>query len=823
MALLSFGTFHSHDAMARIVEGGEYLFVNGAWELQPEKQQFKKVNEGTAQPSKTTESKIVDSKKVTTARKFNQNTSQEILLKSKAAFAALTEVAPTQANTDEEAVDLVADEVTYDEPNSIVTASGNVELVQAGRLLKADSITYNLNTDRVEATGNIILEEISGDIYYAESVLLKDKMRDGFVEGISGALADGSRFSAQSGEKIGETKLKMNKATYTACKACPDNSNKRLPWQLKARQVTHHKDEARISYDDATFEALGVPVAYIPYFSHPDGSIDRKSGFLTPTVGLDSQQGASYEQEYYYSIAPDKDATVGVSLFTDEAPLLQAEYRQRFKNAGIRLQGGATYSGRTDRVADEDVSISKDERAHLFVDGLWNINDKWRAGTELRFVSDDQYLSQYNLLNDDILENTAYLERFEGRHYANARLVGFKDLRVSERRDDQPSVLPELYAEFTGQPNETLGGRWKASTSYLGLRRSGNEQDVDRLSGGVEWQRRHVAGVGVVNTLDVLTRADAYRTGDRDTGIFDKSEASALRGFARAHLESSYPVSKSFDDYEVIFEPVSALTFGSNVSDNDDIPNEDSQDVFLDVTNIFNANRFPGADRIEDGAVVTYGLRSGLYRNNGYRGEAFLGQSYRLDDEDNPFPEGSGLSDQNSDFVGSVALHAGNKLQLNYGMQLASDNLSSKRHEIDATGRFRKIDLNARYFYADALAGTDLDESREQLGLSARYRFNDRLSFLGGMQYDLADETDGLRYARYGLDYEGQCVNFLISGQRTLTRDSSGDSGTEIMVRLGLKNLGEFEATPFTIGADDGVSTISEDDDISNNFVFDVE
>ena len=775
---------------------------------------------------------IIETKQVPLTVEKSQKIISDTQLNTRAVFAAqvkLEQVEPEQIEQEkqiqgdpaEEVVDLVADQVTYDEPNSTVTASGDVELMQAGRLLKADEITYNLSTERVEANGNVMLTEVSGDIYYADSVLLKDKMKDGFVEGVKGVLTDGSRFTGKSAEKIGETKLKMNRATYTACDACPDNPNGRLPWQLKARNVTHHKDEARISYEDATFEALGVPIAYTPYFSHPDGSVDRKSGFLTPNIGLDSQQGASYEQEYYYSIAPDKDATIGVSLFSDEVPLLQTEYRQRFKNAGIRLRGGATYSERTGRVNDEDVAFDRDERGHLFIDGLWNINDKWRAGTELQFVSDDQYLRQYDISDNDILESNAYIERLEGRNYANARIVNFNDLRVSERRDDQPSVLPEIYAEFTGQPNETLGGRWKARASYLGLRRSGDEQDVDRLSGGLEWQRRHVADIGLVNTLDVLTRADAYRVNDRDSSVGGESNSTSLRGFASAHLESSYPLSKTFEGNEVIIEPVAALTIGSNLNDDDDIPNEDSQDVFLDVTNILNANRFPGYDRIEDNSAVTYGVRSGLYRHNGHRGEIFLGQSYRFNESDNPFPEGSGLSDQKSDFVGSVALHAGNKLQLNYGMQLASDNLSSKRHEIEGTGRFGKVDVNARYFYADALAGTDLDESREQLGLSGRYRVNDRWSLLSGFQYDLAKETEGLRFARYGLDYEGQCVNFLISGQRSLTRDSSGDSGTEITVRLGLKNLGEFETSSFSLGADDGATTISEEDDIRENFDFD--
>lgn len=724
-------------------------------------------------------------------------------------------VTSQQIVDEEEAVNLLADQVEYDENNGVVSAIGNIELVQAGRILRADKITYNLNKDNVQATGNVVLNETTGDTYFANSVTLKDKMKDGFVRGLNGVLADGSRFTAEEAEKIADLKIIMRKATYTACDPCKADPSRDPAWQIKARNVTHHKDEARISYEDATFEVVGVPVAYTPYFSHPDGTIKQKSGFLIPSIGFDSELGTSYNQEYYWNIAPEKDATFGLSVFSDEVPLVTGEYRQRFEKAQIIVEGGVTHSGRTDSIDGKDIVIDAEERGHLFVDGLWDINEKWRAGTELKLVSDDQYLNQYDISNDDILENTAYLERFSNRNYTNARIIKFKDVRTSDRREDQPNVLPEIYTRFMGSPNNTLGGRWDLEASLLGLQRGSDGQDVNRASAKTGWQRRHVSNVGLVNTLDLTARGEAYDVNDRDIASIQnqrRGRSSAVRGFAQAHLQSSYPVAKKFEKSELIVEPIASVTSGTNLSDNDDIPNEDSQDVFLDATNLFNANRFPGYDRIEDESFGAYGVRTGLYADNGYQGEVFFGQSYRFDDNDNPFPKGSGLSEQKSDFVGNVSVAAGSDFNLNYGMQLENDNFSSQRHELDANATLGKLSLNTRYFYANALQGTDLDKSREQIQLGGRYRFTDKWSILSTIQYDLAEESEGLRLARYGLDYEGQCVNFFVSGQRVLTKDSSGDSGTQIMLRLGLKNLGEFETSAFTIGSDSD-SDVSEDED----------
>ncbi len=704
----------------------------------------------------------------------------------------------------EDMVDLLADQVEYDEVNAVVSAVGNVELVQAGRILRADKVTYDLNKDDVTATGNVVLNEITGDTYFAEFVDLKGKMKNGFIQSLSGVLADGSRFSADKADKIADAKVIMHRATYTACEPCKKHPSRAPLWQIKAKEVTHHKDQHRVSYDNATFEVAGLPVAYVPYFSHPDGSVDRKSGFLIPSIGFDSELGVNYGQEYYWNIAPDKDATIGVTAYTEETPLLTTEYRQRFKDAEIITNSGVTYSSRTDSVNDQDVDIDDELRGHLFVDGLWDINEKWRAGTEIQLVSDDQYLRQYNLSNEDILENTAYLERFSGRDYVNARLINFQDLRVSDRSDDQPNILPEIYTRFIGKPNATLGGRWEFETSLLGLQREGNDQDLNRASAQAGWQRRHVSDIGLVNTLDFTARGDAFQVNDRDIATIDNqrsTDSSAIRGFAQAHLQSSYPVAKRFKRSELVIEPLTSVTIGTNLDEDDDIPNEDSQDVFLDVTNLFNANRFPGYDRIEDGSFTTYGLRTGLYGDNGYSGEVFLGQSYRFKDSENPFPSGSGLSEQSSDFVGNVSISAGRNLQLNYGLQLDNDSLSSQRHEIDMTGQVGKVSFNTRYFYANALEGTDFDESREQIRVGGRYQFSDRWGVIGNAQYDFSDDNEGLRFARYGLDYKGQCVDFLLSAQRTLTNDSSGDSGTEITLRLGLKNLGGFETSGFAVGS----------------------
>lgn len=727
-----------------------------------------------------------------------------VLLQS---LLALFVVLPAFAQQlDEQApVDLVADRLENDENAQTVTAIGNVELVQAGRILKADRVSYNLVTDTVTAQGNVVLNEVTGEVYFADEVELTDQMKDGFATGVKGLLTDGGRFSATQGQRIGGTKLVMEEATYTACEPCKSNPDKAPVWQLVASKVTHNEEEKRIEYENARFEMFGLPVLYTPYFSHPDGSVDQKSGVLTPSLGFDSTLGTNYTQEYYWAIDESKDATFGAMVATDVNPLLLGQYRQRFEDAVLSIEGGVTYSDRVALSGTRTVSENDEVRGHIKANALWNITNKWRAGIDSEYVSDDQYMRQYNFSTDDILENRIYAERFSGRNYAKVQALAFQDIRISQRQEDQPSVLPEISASFLGEPNATLGGRWSADVSSLSMVRDGDDQDLARTSAELGWERRFISDSGLVAVLDTTARGDLYYVSDRDIARISPSRSdnsTAARGFVQGNLETSYPLVNDFEKLQVTVEPVVGLTLGSNVNEDGDIPNEDSEDTVIDALNLFEANRFAGYDRIEDRARVTYGLRSGLFTHSGMRAEGFFGQSYRFDSDDNPFLRGSGLDEEDSDYVASLTLDLGPYLDVDYRTQLANDDFSSQRHELDISTVLGPLSFSTRYFYGVGIDGSKVQETREQLTGFGRYNLNDNWYGLGGFRYDFG-QREGLRTATYGVGYSGQCTTVEAVGRRSLTQAASGDSATEILLRIGFKNLGEFQTSGISLSNND--------------------
>lgn len=703
---------------------------------------------------------------------------------------------PAYAQVSDSPVDLQADTLQHDDAGQKVTASGNVILKQDGKIVKADEIVYLLNEDKVIATGNVEFTDITGDKHAANRVEFSNALKDGFVEGLQTLLVDGSRFTASNGKYKGGIKTTMKDATYSPCEMCESDPERTLLWQIRASEVEHNKEKKRVSYRNARFEIKGVPIMYLPYFSHPDGSVKRKNGFLTPSAGFSTDQGVVLENSYYWSIAQDKDLTAGLRAYSDESPLGLLEYRQRWENASLKANGSFTISDRTDSTAGQDVAERNDVRGNLKAKALWDINKKWRSGLKIDVASDDQYLRQYDFDEEDVLENELYVERFSGRDYAAARLIAFQDVRVDSNAGadgNLPFVLPEIQAKFIGAPGQIpmVGGRWDVETSLLALVRNNGGQDVNRAHVGLGWKRRLISDYGLVTKLDANLQGTLYQVSDR-TGTEDGS--TELRSFGYINAEASYPLVKQFSKAQAIIEPVASVTVAPDKSANDNIPNEDSLDVQIGTLNIFEPDRFPGLDGIEDQSHITYGLRTGVHSYDGSYGEIFLGQSYRLEEDDNPFAQGSGLNDQSSDVVGQITGSYRDDYTLDYRFQLDNAALSSVRHEVDASMSIANLKLSSRYLYADGLEGTDIEESREQIVNAASYHFDENWSVSGSARHDIGLDP-GLRQAHLGLDYTGQCVSWSLAAQRNLTSASSGDNGTEVFLRIGFKNLGEFAAS----------------------------
>src|SRR6185437_4027730 len=204
---------------------------------------------------------------------------------------------------------VTADELQYDQDLGLVVAKGHVEISQDDEVLLADTVTYNQRTDTVTASGNVSMTQPSGDVAFADYMELHDNFRDGFIRDVRMLLYDGSRLAGNTGRRIAGTRTEVRRAVFSPCQLCAADPTRPPVWQIKAEQAVDDKELQIVEYRDATMEIDGIPVFYSPYFSHPDPSVKRASGFLAPVIGNDSSNGFRLGIPYYFVLGPDKDFT----------------------------------------------------------------------------------------------------------------------------------------------------------------------------------------------------------------------------------------------------------------------------------------------------------------------------------------------------------------------------------------------------------------------------------------------------------------------------------------------------------------------------------
>ncbi|MCA8933726.1 MAG: LPS-assembly protein LptD, partial [Rhodospirillaceae bacterium] len=401
---------------------------------------------------------------------------------------------------------ITADEVLFDEPLGLVVARGSVEISQGERVLRADEVVYNTRTDVVTASGHVVLVDPDGGMVFSDFAELQSDLAEGFINSIGILLSDNSRIAATTGVRREDRVTEVERAVYSPCRLCEDDPMRPPLWQLRAVRVIRDEESQDIIYRDAFLDFFGIPVLYTPYLRHPDPSVAQRSGLLTPSVGRNGNLGTFVNVPYYIAISPSRDLTVTGGLSTDAGPLLRGLYRDRYAFGQIEVDASANYSDRLVNAGEPTEREEQRLRGHLFANGIFAIDDNWRASAAIALTSDDTYLDTFDITDADILRTSGLTEGFFDLSYARAEVISYRDLR--DDAIQQPLVAPVLSYSHVGTPGGLLGGTWAADGSFLHLRR--DDVEVSRMSAEASWSRRDILPIGLVSDLEAGFRQDLY-------------------------------------------------------------------------------------------------------------------------------------------------------------------------------------------------------------------------------------------------------------------------------------------------------------------------
>lgn len=734
-----------------------------------------------------------------------------------------------------------ANEINYDYNNKRVAAVGNVQIYYGGSTLEADKVIYDQTTKRLHAEGNVRLTEVDGKVTYGQIMDLSDDYRDGFVDSLRLDAPDQTRMAAARAERSSGNYTVFHSGVYTACAPCRDDPKKPPLWQVKAARIIHDQNEKMIYFEDARLEFWGHPVAYLPYFSTPDPTVKRKTGFLVPSISSGSKYGMALEVPYYWALAPDYDVTVAPMITTKQGPLMQAEFRQRLLNGAYEIRGAGIRQLDTGYFVHSDGTPTPGDRnwrGSAESDGQFALTDRWVWGWDAVLLSDQTFLQDYNpklsryhvtdpfQTGADSGISQLYLAGKGNRSYFDARSMYFYGFSESDVQKQIPVVHPVVDYMYTVD-HPVVGGELGFKTNLTSLTRSQAEFDAitqsancantadpaiknncvlrgfpgnyNRFSAETQWRREITDSYGQVFTPFASLRADVAAVHvNNDPGVssyFNTGDTNLVRAMPSVGVEYRYPFISVQSWGTQTFSPIAQVIARPNETQVNKWPNEDAQTLIFDDSNLFRANKFSGWDRVEGGGRTNYGAEYTMQFNQGGAINMLVGQSYQLFG-DNSFAMGgatntgldSGLDSRLSDYVARFAYQPNKTYQFISRFRFDKDNYSVQRMEFEARANFDRWSVSALYGDYAAQPAIGFLNRRQGILTTGSYKLDTNWVLLGGARYDL--QANQFDQTRIGLGYVDDCLILAVNYLTNYAYSGNPVTDHTVMLQLSLRTLG---------------------------------
>ena len=748
-----------------------------------------------------------------------------------------------------------ADVLQYDYNNSLVLAVGHVQIYYNGSVLEADKVTYDQKNKRMRAEGNVRLTEKDGKITYANALDLTDDYRDGFVDSLRLDSPDKTRLAATRADRAGGNVTVFQNGVYTACEPCKDNPKKPPLWQIKATRIVHDQDEKMIYYEGAQLEFFGVPMAYLPYFSSPDPTVKRKSGFLMPGITSNTNYGYAVSIPYYWAIAPSYDMTFTPTITSQQGPLMAVEWRQRLMDGSYSIRGNGIYQldpGQFITEGAPGTSNTGDRpfRGSLQSAGQFNINEKWVWGWDASLVTDKPFLQDYSVMRiPPELPSQIYLSGRGDTSYFDARSIYYLGLSGSDVQSQIPVIRPVIDYFYTFK-NPVLGGEVSYKFNLTSLQRGtadfepttdaaltagtcnpgadpaaktalnclvrGVPGDYTRFSGEAQWRRTFTDSLGQQWTPFISVRGDAAQVSvTNEPGVANyipTGDNTVFRTMPAVGVEYHYPFISTESWGTQTIEPIAQLIARPNETGVGKLPNEDSQSFIFSDANLFSINKFSGWDRVEGGTRINYGVQYTAQFNRGGYVNVLFGQSYQLLGANSyalPDPANtgldSGLDKRASDYVARLTFQPNSTYTFISRFRFDQETFEMHRLELEGRMNFERWSFSLMYGNYEAQPDLGLLTRRQGILGAGDLKLTQNWSLKGSILYDL--EVDRINANSVGIGYIDDCfgMNLVYSTFYGYSLAATPPTPAHaIMLSISLRTLG---TTHFTQNVDSIVGT----------------
>ncbi|MEJ7137359.1 LPS-assembly protein LptD [Amphibiibacter pelophylacis] len=295
---------------------------------------------------------------------------------------------------------LDAGHLRYDQPGHSLYVDGALRLLRGRTLMWADSLILDTRTQtgRLTAVRYWLGEVGAGgqarqiDILPGQRFVALDAVYTSCVEAISqprplgmtpplNLLAPDLVPQGEAAQQAWQKLPQWQDWADRAASARADASD----WTLSARRLTVDIPGNDGLAEDARLRFLGVTLLAAPAIRFPVTDA-RKTGWLPPTLVLDSASGFGVSVPWYWNIAPDLDATLTPTLSTRRGAALEGELRW----LGTRQRGETRL-----KIWPHDIKYGQ-ARGRVDVDWRGWLGPLWSWSVAGTRVSDDDYWRDFS-------------------------------------------------------------------------------------------------------------------------------------------------------------------------------------------------------------------------------------------------------------------------------------------------------------------------------------------------------------------------------------------------------------------------------------------
>ena len=383
--------------------------------------------------------------------------------------------------------------------------------------------------------------------------------------------------------------LKVYKAVFSTCNI--KNKDCR-GWELNTEEFNHDKTKKIFEYKNSWLKIFDYKVFYLPYFNHPDPTVKRRSGFLTPSYSSSESLGTSIIIPYFRVISKDKDMTFNPRIYADKSFLIQNEYRQALERSQIK--------------SDFSVMIGQlGTKSHFFFNQIGKHNEYTNYELNFQTVKGDNYLKNHNLKesSDLIKDENLLLSNIDinwklEESSLNTSFKIYEDLSRNYH-DRYQYIFPDFSFKRNLKIPEKYFGRFNFYSYGYNKNYNTNVLESVITNDFLFESNEYINSKGIVTEYDLLLKnSNSYS--NNSSNFVENAEYNV---FGIAKFDASLPLQKKLIDHTNYLKPVISFRYSPN--SNSDLT---SKDIFLNYDSAFNLNRIGTSYEVEGGESLSFGL-----------------------------------------------------------------------------------------------------------------------------------------------------------------------------------------------------------------------